>query len=130
MIPEQELFDMVYQKALDLGYTVYDHLPLESENAPYPFVNLGDTQLIPIATKTGLRGTATITLNVWGNGESRYQVAQMIQALSNIGNGYLLTDNFRFIGRPSRADRQIMTDTSVPDTVLMHGIITLVFDLT
>lgn len=125
MIPEQELFDTVFAKAQELGYTVYDHLPLESENAPYPFVN--DSTISPYKDAYGAR--IDITLNVWDTGENRYNVAKMMNALSKIGQGVLLSENFRFVGRPSLNSNQIITDTSVQDTVLMHGIVSLVFEL-
>lgn len=38
MNPAQELFDQLMIECEKLGYTVYDHLPLESENAEYPFI--------------------------------------------------------------------------------------------
>ena len=129
MIPEQELFDTVFSKAQELGYTVYDHLPLESENAPYPFVNVGDVNSTISPYKDAYGARIDITLNVWDTGENRYNVAKMMNALSAIGQGVLLSENFRFVGRPSLNSNQIITDTSVQDTVLMHGIMSLVFEL-
>lgn len=129
MIPEQELFDAVFAKVQELRYTVYDHLPLESENATYPFVNVGDVNYTISQYKDAYGARIDITLNVWDTGENRYNVAKMMNALSAIGQGVLLSKNFRFIGRPSLGSNQIITDTSVPDTVLMHGIISLVFQL-
>lgn len=129
MIPEQELFDTVFSRAKGLGYTVYDHLPLESENATYPFVNIGDVNSTISPYKDAYGARIDITLNVWDTGENRYNVAKMMNALSAIGRGVLLSENFRFVGRPSLDSNQIITDTSVPDTVLMHGVLTLTYDL-
>ena len=53
----------------------------------------------------------------------------MSEKLAELANRVLITDHFRFVGRPSRTDKQILTDTSVPDTVLKHGIVALVFTL-
>lgn len=129
MIPEQELFDTVFSRAQELGYTVYDHLPLESENAPYPFVNVSDVNSTINPYKDAYGARIDITLNVWDTGENHYNVAKMMDALSEIGRGVLLSENFRFVGRPSLNSSQIIADTSVPDTVLMHGIVSLVFEL-
>ena len=129
MIPEQELFDTVFFRAKELGYTVYDHLPLESEKAPYPFVNVGDVNSTISPYKDTYGARIDITLNVWDTGENRYNVAKMMNALSAVGQGVLLSKNFRFVGRPSLSSNQIITDMSVPDTVLMHGMVSLVFQL-
>jgi hypothetical protein len=128
-VPEQELFDQLYVESDALGFNTYDHLPLRTENAEYPFVVIGDTQQLQINYRTAIGGTFTITLHVWAEGEDRYTVAQMLAKLAKLGEGVLLTDHFRFVGRYNQEDRQIITDTSVPNTVLKHGILTLVFNL-
>lgn len=128
-LPDQELFDYIYSASQEMGFDTYDHLPIQSENASYPFVNIGDVQQLNIANKTAIGAELHITLNIWGDGESRFVVSQMSEQLAELANRVLITDHFRFIGRPSRTDKQIITDTSVPDTVLKHGIVMLVFNL-
>lgn len=128
-LPDQELFDYIYSASQEMGFDTYDHLPMQSENAEYPFVNIGDVQQLNIANKTVIGAELHITLNVWGNAESRFTVSEMSEKLSELANRVLITDHFRFVGRPSRTDKQILTDTSVPDTVLKHGIVMLVFNL-
>ena len=128
-VPDQELFDYIYSASQEMGFDTYDHLPMQSENASYPFVNIGDVQQLNIVNKTAIGAELHITLNVWGNAESRFTVSEMSEKLSELANRVLITDHFRFIGRPSRTDKQIITDTSVPDTVLKHGIVMLVFNL-
>ncbi|MDM8222131.1 DUF3168 domain-containing protein [Limosilactobacillus vaginalis] len=128
-VPEQELFDQLYIESEQLGYNTYDHLPLRTENAKYPFVMIGDTQQIPINYRTAIGGTFTVTLHVWGDGESRYTVSKIMERLAELGGRTINTEHFHFVGRLNREDRQIITDTSVPDTVLKHGILTLVFNL-
>ena len=128
-VPDQELFDYIYSASQEMGFDTYDHLPIQSENASYPFVNIGDVQQLNIANKTAIGAELHITLNIWGDGESRFVVSQMSEQLAELADRVLITDHFRFIGRPSRTDKQIITDTSVPDTVLKHGIVMLVFNL-
>lgn len=128
-LPDQELFDYIYSASQEMGFDTYDHLPMQSENAAYPFVNIGDVQQLNIANKTAIGAELHIILNVWGNAESRFTVSQMSEKLAELANRVLITDHFRFVGRPSRTDKQIITDTSVPDTVLKHGIVMLVFNL-
>lgn len=128
-LPDQELFDCIYQHSKDMGFNTYDHLPLRTENASYPFVEVGDVQQINIANKTAIGAQLNITLNVWGGAEDRFVVSQISEQLSELANGVLLTDHFRFVGRQSKTDKQILTDTSVENTVLKHGIVMLVFNL-
>ena len=128
-VPDQELFDYIYNASQEMGFDTYDHLPMQSENASYPFVNIGSVQQLNIANKTAIGAELHITLNVWGNAESCFTVSQMSEKLAELANRVLITDHFRFVGRPSRTDKQIITDTSVPDTVLKHGIVMLVFNL-
>ena len=128
-LPDQELFDYIYSASQEMGFDTYDHLPIQSENASYPFVNIGDVQQLNITNKTAIGAELHISLNIWGDGESRFVVSQMSEQLAELANRVLITDHFRFIGRPSRTDKQIITDTSVPDTVLKHGIVMLVFNL-
>lgn len=128
-VPEQELFDQLYIESDQLGYDTYDHLPLRTENANYPFVVIGDTQQIPINYRNAMGGTFTVTIHVWSTGEDRFTVAKMMERLARLGEEVVITDHFRFVGRFNQEDRQIITDTSVPDTVLKHGILTLVFNL-
>lgn len=128
-VPEQELFDQLYIESDQLGFDTYDHLPLRTENSKYPFVVIGDTQQIPINYRNAVGGTFNVTIHVWSTGEDRFTVAKMMERLARLGEEVVITDHFRFVGRFNQEDRQIITDTSVPDTVLKHGILTLVFNL-
>ncbi len=129
MNPSQELFDQLMIECEDMGYTVYDHLPMENESSPYPFLVMGMTQLIPVSFKGALGGQVHQTIDVWGDSESRPLVTQIINKLALLGSRTIKTKHFRFAARPGLQDQQILTDTSVPDTVLYHGSITLAFSL-
>lgn len=129
MTPDQLIYDYIFQLSLNSGYTTYDHLPLENENAPYPFVLVGSVQTLPVVTKNAVQGQIVANVDVWGDGESRFEVSQMmndifIQCMQPVK----LEDTFvRF--RIDQYENQIIQDTSVPNTVLNHGMMTLVFNL-
>ena len=127
--PQQELYDQLYIESENLGYTTYDHLPMQSENAEYPFVIIGENQLIPLNLKTAVGAQLNQTIHVWGDETMRFTVAEMLNQLTQLGYRNIRTDHFRFVGRVGQQDSQIMQDTSVPNTVLNHGILTLVFSL-
>lgn len=128
-VPQQELYDQLYIESERLGYTTYDHLPMQTENAEYPFVVLGSNQMITANLKTAIGGQFHQVIDVWGAEEMRFQVTTMLDRLNRLGQGYLMTDHFRFVGRINQNESQIIQDTSVPNTVLNHGILTLVFSL-
>lgn len=129
MNPAQELFDQLVIECESMGYKVYDHLPMENEPTPYPFLVMGMTQVIPLAYKGSLGGQFHQTIDVWSDSESRSLVTQIINKLALLGSRTIKTKHFRFAARPGLQDQQILTDTSVPDTVLYHGSITLAFSL-
>lgn len=129
MTPDQLIYDYIFQLSLNSGYTTYDHLPLESENAPYPFVIISSVQTLPVVTKNAVQGQIVANIDVWGDGESRFEVSQMmndifIQCMQPVK----LEDTFVRL-RIDQYENQIIQDTSVPNTVLNHGMMTLVFNL-
>lgn len=129
MTPDQLIYDYIFQLSLNSGYTTYDHLPLESENAPYPFVIIGAVQTLPVVTKNAVQGQIVANVDVWGDAESHFKVSQMmndifIQCMQPVRLG----DTFVRL-RIDQYENQIIQDTSVPNTVLNHGMMTLVFNL-
>jgi hypothetical protein len=129
MTPDQLIFDYIYQLSLNSGYATYDHLPLESENAPYPFVLVGSVQTLPVVTKNAVQGQIVANVDVWGDGESRFEVSQMMNDIFiQCMQPTKLGDTFVRL-RIDQYENQIIQDTSVPNTVLNHGMMTLVFNL-
>lgn len=127
--PDQELFDGLYAFSEDMGFDTYDYLPMESENVSYPFVEIGNVQQINLPTKSSMGARFSITSDVWGSAEMRFKVSQMIDQFSKLANRTIVTEHYRFVGRPNQTNKEILNDTSVENTVLKHGVLTLVFDL-
>ena len=127
LIPTQELYDKIFEASQRLKFDTYDYLP--AKEVGYPFVQLANTQQTTLNLKTAKGGLISQTIHVWGTLEMRYQVTQMMERLNQLADGTLITGNFRFIGRNKQSDFQIMNDTSVPDTVLVHGVLTLFFNI-
>lgn len=79
---DQAVYDAMWKlSAIVLGYDTYDQLP--DDEATYPFVDFGDTEVNPVANKTDIKGTIHITLNVWGLYDDRSQVSNMASNLFN-----------------------------------------------
>lgn len=126
--PDQALYDYVFTQSTLKGYTTYDHLPMSSENAPYPFVIVDTVQTAPIATKTGYGAQLSIMVHVWASGDDRITASTMTSDLLQI-LGFCDFETSGYAFAPRNQQSQMMQDTSVPDTVLWHGVDTLVFDL-
>lgn len=129
MTVDQLIFDYLFQLSLNSGYSTYDHLPLESENAPYPFVVIGSVQTLPVVTKNALQGQIVANVDVWGDGEGRFKVSQMMNDIFVQSSQPVELDGYSVRLKIDDYDNQIMQDTSVPNTVLNHGMMTLVFNL-
>lgn len=129
MTVDQLIFDYLFQLSLNSGYSTYDHLPLETENAPYPFVVIGSVQTLPVVTKNALQGQIVANVDVWGDGEGRFKVSQMMNDIFVQSSQPVELDGYSVRLKIDDYDNQMMQDTSVPNTVLNHGMMTLVFNL-
>ena len=104
-------------------------MPLETENALYPFVVIGSVQTLPVVTKNALQGQIVANVDVWGDGEGRFKVSQMMNDIFVQASQPVELDGYSVRLKINDYDNQIMQDTSVPNTVLNHCMMTLVFNL-
>lgn len=121
MSPEQELYDRLYYYSQnELGYDTYDQLP--RLDAKYPFVELAETDSIRVDAKVTLSHRISQIVHVWGDETMRFQIDQMI-------NQFILdrvvSDDYVYSLESS--EKRILSDASVPNTRLYHGVLTLVF---
>lgn len=125
MTANLELFNSLFEFAKKvIGYDTFDSLP--TKQTSYPFIVLDSMEDSQVNLKTDIFGKTTITVHVWGSEEMRSEV-------TNATGKLLLTKeiespNYRFQTRYSKNTSQIINDTSVANTKLIHGIATLVFD--
>lgn len=121
MSPEQELYDRLYYYSQnELGYDTYDQLP--RLDAKYPFVELAETDSSRVDAKVTLSHRISQIVHVWGDETMRLQIDQMI-------NQFILdrvvSDDYVYSLESS--EKRILSDASVPNTRLYHGVLTLVF---
>lgn len=121
MSPEQELYDRLYYYSQnELGYDTYDQLP--RLDAKYPFVELAETDSSRVDAKVTLSHRISQIVHVWGDETMRFQIDQMI-------NQFILdrvvSDDYVYSLEIS--EKRILSDASVPNTRLYHGVLTLVF---
>ena len=118
----QELFDRLYYYSQnELNYDTYDQLP--RSNVEYPFIEIAETQNNSIDAKNALSGEITQTINVWGNQDMRFLVAEMMDKflLDRLESDHYIFDLMQ-------SQKRILPDSSVPNTRLFHGVLTLEFN--
>lgn len=116
---QEELFDRLYYFSQDeLGFDTYDSLP--RDGTKYPFVEMAETNLVSDNLKNAYSGTITQTINVWGDQDMRFLVAQMMNKLCV---NRVSSDHYTF--NLKSMQKRILPDSSVPNTRLFHGILTL-----
>lgn len=118
---QEELFDRLYFFAQnELGFDTYDSLP--RDGTKYPFVEVAETNLVSDDLKNAYSGTITQTLNVWGDQDMRFLVTQMMNKLcvNRVKSDHCIFDL-------KNMQKRILPDSSVPNTRLFHGILTLEF---
>lgn len=122
MNPELELFDRLYYYSQnELNYDTYDQLP--RPEASYPFIELAETENNSIDTKNAHSGSITQTINVWGDQDMRFKISQM---MDKFVLNRVISDHYIF--NLTSYQKRILPDSSVPNTRLYHGVLTLVFD--
>ena len=122
MNPELELFDRLYYYSQnELNYDTYDQLPRLGAN--YPFIELAETENNSIDTKNAYSGSITQTINVWGDQDMRFKITQM---MNKFVLNRVVSDHYIF--NLTSYQKRILPDSSVPNSRLYHGVLTLVFD--
>ena len=118
---QEELFDRLYFFAQnELGFDTYDSLP--RDGTKYPFVEVAETDLVSDNLKNAYSGTITQTINVWGDQDMRFLVGKMMNQLCV---DRINSDHYTF--NLKNIQKRILPDSSVPNTRLFHGILTLEF---
>ena len=118
--PEQSLFDYFYSLCLKHNLPTFDYLPVESEST-YPFVYIGQTQTQGQNNKYSRSDHIFLTLDVWGSKKQRKTVSEIADGLFNCAIGKIQTAEYEFYGRSNQQSKQMMIDTSVPNTVYQRG---------
>lgn len=125
MTANLELFNSLFEFSKKvIGFDTYDSLP--TKQVPYPFVVLDNMEDSQVNLKTDVVGRTTISVHIWGSEEMRKEVTDAIGRV--LQTKEIESDNYRFQTRYSKNSSQIINDTSVANTKLIHGIATLVFD--
>lgn len=120
---DQDLFDTLYALSQSLNYKTYDVRPPES--AVYPFVQIGDVQLVPRAAGDRLVGSLFTTIELFGCRKQRKLLSEMTEAIFMRSINLRRTTSYGIAANVKGCSKQMIKDTSVPNTTLWHSIIEL-----
>ena len=124
MDPQQKLFSYLLMTLRESGYTVYDGtLPGPNQSVEYPFIYLGENQMMDDIKKQEVRGRVYQTIHVYHNDLRKRgtvsailnEIKTMCRALEN-ASGWLLTE----------CTTHMLPDTTT-DMPLIHGIVDVGF---
>lgn len=127
--PEQALFDEIFKASSMLKYPTYDHLPLGTEKADYPFVNIGEVQFVPVITVGSIQGYLSLNVHIWGEGKQRKRVSDIMDTLFLYAANLEKVGDYRVQFHYQSSTTRLLDDTSVPNSILKHGILELEFRL-
>lgn len=128
MDPQQELFTKLKLSIEAEGFDVYDGF-LPPDGTPYPFVYLGESQLIDDANnKTAVFGFVHQTVHIWHNDpRQRGTVSSMALTIKQAARGIEQTTNFNWHVRG--VDQRILPDNTTKQP-LLHGVVDIEFYFT
>lgn len=120
---DQDLFDTLFLLSQLLKYDTYDVRPPES--AVYPFVQIGDVQVVPRAAGDRLVGSLFTTIELFGGRTQRKLLSEMTEAIFMRSINLRRTTSYGIAANVKGCSKQMIKDTSVPNTTLWHSIIEL-----
>lgn len=124
--PDQIVYDHVYRLVQSIGYEPYLFNPPSS--TPYPFVQLGQIQIVPKATKSFMIGDAYLMVDVWGNRFDRKKISDISTKLIEIaGRDRYSAEGLQLHLNPDNSSFEVMPDNSTNDP-LWRSRISLMFN--
>ena len=127
MDPQQELFSALLVALRELNIDVYDGI-LPPEDVPYPFIYLGENQLIDRSYKDVIGGRVIQTVHVFhSNVRSRGDLSQILLSIKTTARKLHHSKNFDWY--VSNVNQRILPDNTT-DIPLLHGVLEIEFQFT
>ena len=125
MDPQQELFSYLLVELKKLyPDNVYDTF-LPPDNTPYPFIYVGNSQLIDDANKSAVFGNVNQIIHVFHNNpKQRGTISKMLLDIKKVSRKLNHTTNFAWSLKNVSQDIMPDISTSIP---LLHGVLSLEF---
>ena len=128
-LPDQELYETVSDKLIDNGMTWYSTLPDFKETfTKMPYVYCGDVSLQLLPNKSSLQGTVSITLNLFGRKEQRWQLSKLQQQMYRLLLPINRTASYRVVIDPVVTVNTV-TEENIDNATIWHGTLDLTYKI-
>lgn len=128
-LPDQELYETVSDKLIDNGMTWFSTLPdIKETFTKMPYVYCGDVSLQLLPNKSSLQGTVSITLNLFGRKEQRWQLSELQQQMYRLLLPINRTSNYRVVIDPVVTVNTV-TEENIDNATIWHGTLDLTYKI-
>lgn len=128
-LPDQELYETVSDKLIDNGMTWFSTLPdIKETFTKMPYVYCGDVSLQLLPNKSSLQGTVSITLNLFGRKEQRWQLSELQQQMYQLLLPINRTASYRVVIDPVVTVNTV-TEDNIDNATIWHGTLDLTYKI-
>lgn len=128
-LPDQELYETVSDKLIDNGMTWFSTLPdIKETFTKMPYVYCGDVSLQLLPNKSSLQGTVSITLNLFGRKEQRWQLSELQQQMYQLLLPINQTANYKVVIDPVVTVNTV-TEENIDNATIWHGTLDLTYKI-
>lgn len=128
-LPDQELYETVSDKLIDNGMTWFSTLPEIKETfTKMPYVYCGDVSLQLLPNKSSLQGTVSITLNLFGRKEQRWQLSELQQQMYQLLLPINRTASYKVVIDPVVTVNTV-TEENIDNATIWHGTLDLTYKI-
>ena len=128
-LPDQEIYETVSDKLIDNGMTWFSTLPdLKETFTKMPYVYCGDVSLQLLPNKSSLQGTVSITLNLFGRKEQRWQLSELQQKMYQLLLPINRTANYKVVIDPVVTVNTV-TEENIDNATIWHGTLDLTYKI-
>ena len=128
-LPDQEIYETVSDKLIDSGMTWFSTLPdIKETFTKMPYVYCGDVSLQLLPNKSSLQGTVSITLNLFGRKEQRWQLSELQQQMYRLLLPINRTESYRVVIDPVVTVNTV-TEENIENATIWHGTLDLTYKI-
>lgn len=128
-LPDQELYETVSDKLIDNGMTWFSTLPdIKETFTKMPYVYCGDVSLQLLPNKSSLQGTVSITLNLFGRKEQRWQLSELQQQMYRLLLPINRTASYRVVIDPVVTVNTV-TEENIENATIWRGTLDLTYKI-
>lgn len=128
-LPDQELYETVSDKLIDNGMTWFSTLPdIKETFTKMPYVYCGDVSLQLLPNKSSLQGTVSITLNLFGRKEQRWQLSELQQQMYQLLLPINRTASYKVVIDPVVTVNTV-TEENIDNATIWHGTLDLTYKI-